>query len=252
LQKEKIDSRGTLTDNFRTITTDPFGDIAKDSLIDTVTIAQEIKNTILNSKEFFGLIPRKFNTAIVGRVNPIGNFWANDALFAIAKKGNELGFNLYLGGRNSQVAKSINIFIYQKDTLKLFLSVARVYSRLCERGSRAKIRLFHLIENLGMERVKSEIEKEFGSRIETEGELLVDVPKEIDSVKLKDGYFGYRIVSQYGELSIDRLEEIVSLSKQNNIRIRFGIDQNIYIVSKGRLSVKTESETLNIHILRRE
>jgi len=100
------------------------------------------------------------------------------------------------------------------------------------RGSRAKIRLFHLIEKVGIKKVRDWIEQYFGRKLENEGVLLLKEPKEINNIiKLKDGFWGYKIVSNYGELNLKTLENIVYLVKYRDVKVRFGVDQNIYLIS---------------------
>ncbi len=125
LQSKGIKTHQTLTDNFRTIATDPFSDFAIGSHFNISSIITSIREFFLDNREFMGLLPRKFNSAIISTETPTANFWGNDALFALSKKGNKVGFNLYLGGKNSEVAKSADIFIEPEETVETFYSYCR-------------------------------------------------------------------------------------------------------------------------------
>ena len=69
-----------------------------------------------------------------------------------------LGFNIYLGGKNAKVAQDADIFVVPEDVLKLFEAVAETYQQYGLRGSRSKVRLFHLIEKEGMEQLRIWVE----------------------------------------------------------------------------------------------
>ncbi len=237
LQRAKINTKQSLTDNFRAITTDPFFDFEKEMEFELKPIIDSILDFFLDNEQFMGLIPRKFNTAFVATKEPITNFWGNDALFALAKRGDEVGFNLYLGGKNSEVAKSSNIFITPNQTRELFIALAKTFKERGLRGSRSKTRLFHLIETVGVKRVRGWIEESFGQELQSEGELLLKEPKDKSFVELRDGYFGYKIPSNYGEISVDKLAKIAQNQGQT---IRFGSDQNIYIITKDAPSFQRE------------
>ncbi len=243
-QKKGLKTHQSLTDNFRAITTDPFSDFAKDSYFKIDEIVESIRDYILDNPKLFGLIPRKFNTALISRENPIGSFWANDALFALAKKGKEFGFNLYLGGKNSEVAKSADIFITPDKTKELFQAVVEVFNEDGLRATRSKMRLFHLIEAVGMEKVREKIQNKLKWQLQSEGELLLKEPKEVDFIELRDGYFGQRVLSKYGEIELSDLESILEIAKKE-AQIKIGIDQNLYLITKTPLKKEPKSN-LNI------
>ena len=63
--------------------------------------------------------------------------------------------------------------LYPTDVLKLFEAVAETYQQHGLRGSRSKVRLFHLIEKEGMEQLRVWIEDFFGKSLESAGTLLM-------------------------------------------------------------------------------
>jgi ferredoxin-nitrite reductase len=244
IQKSGIKTHQTLTDNFRSIVTDPLCDLEEDLGFNTQKIIASIRDFFLDNKEFFGTIPRKFNTAIISTKTPIDSFWGNDALFGLAKKENRLGFNLYLGGKNSEVAKSADIFILPEDIKNLFIAIARVFNEDGLRGSRSKTRMFHLIEKIGMESLREKIEIKFGSKLQRAGELLLKRKlRKIESLKIKDNLFIEKVESKYGEIKLTLLEKILELK---DVTIRFGIDQNIYLISKKPINLKESRKNLQI------
>jgi len=245
LRQNGVETHQSLTDNFRAIVTDPFADLSLDSGFESLPIIKQIRDFFIDNHQFFGMIPRKFNTALISREKPVSNFWGNDALFALAKKDGTLGFNLYLGGKNSEVAKSANIFITPEQTKELFIAIAQVFLDSGFRGSRAKTRLFHLIETIGMDSLRKQIETNFTKELESEGELLLKSPTSQPTQKLKDGLWGERIRTKYGEISTKDLERALKMLAVQNSQLRLGVDQNLYLITPQKASFKQKNQSKN-------
>ncbi len=195
----------TLTDNFRAIVTSEYN--AKESPIYCYDIIKDIQNSILKNPKYVGMLPRKFNTAIIGDENISFNFWGNDLIFALAKRDNILGFNIYLGGKNSEVAKSVDIFCTKDEVKDIFLAVADIFLKHQSRGSRAKLRLFYLIQNLGFKKIRELIENELEKKLPNEGTLLVKSSKEFNE-PIFTRYYG-----RFGEIDAN---EILDATKTFN------------------------------------
>jgi len=75
----------------------------------------QMHSIIVGNEGYMGMLPRKFNTAVIGRENPLLNPWGNDLLFALSRKDEKWGFNIYLGGKNSFCAQNADIFIHPKN-----------------------------------------------------------------------------------------------------------------------------------------
>ena len=225
-----ISTSQTLTDNFRAIVTDPYDGEALDSHIDCYPLIEKINQLIIDNPYWTGTIPRKFNTAIIGREKPLVNPWSNDLLFALAKKENVTGFNIYLGGKNAKVSQDADMFVVPEDVLKLFEAVAETYQHHGLRGSRSKIRLFHLIEKEGMEQLRVWIENRFGKSLETAGTLLMQSSHYQSETALKEGAIASVYSSRYGESSSNELDALLSRAREQGAEIRLGIDQSFHLL----------------------
>ncbi len=197
----------TLTDNFRAVTTEPLTNLAS-TKIDTVKIINSITKEFISDSDYFGMLPRKFNSSIIGTEFATFNPWGSDLLMLLSKKESKVGFNLYLGGKNSEVAKSIDIFIEEDMAKKLFFAVAKLYLNKGFRGSRSKCRVHFLVKELGVKEIKKELESIVGDSLATEGRLLVEFTKDI-VVKLNIKSYG-----AYGELSLDNLQQAIGSNRE--------------------------------------
>ena len=230
LHRGGITTHQTLTDNFRAITTDPYDGAAADSRIDTQPLVAQIRERILDRPEWMGTIPRKFNTAIIGRITPLVNPWANDLLFALAQRDGAWGFNVYLGGKNSEVARPVDIFILPEAVPDLFMAVAGVFQEHGLRGSRAKIRFFHLIESVGMAQVRDWIEAAMGQELSQNGELQMARAVPTGATLLGDGRYGEMVATRYGDVTADELLAVISRAHREHLEIHLGTDQNFHLI----------------------
>ena len=219
----------TLTDNFRNIVTDPYDGVHESSRLEVYPLIMEMQKIFLNQKAWMGMLPRKFNTAISATAKSSVHFYSNDLFFALAQKEGKWGFNIYLGGKNSEVAKDADIFVLPQQVPAMFEAVARAYSRYGLRGSRARTRLFHLLEATGMEDFRQKIGAFYPERLQSAGNLSVETVPKRTFEKMKEGRFGYCYRSSFGRIDVAELTRIARYAADNALEIRLGTDQNIYL-----------------------
>ncbi len=241
LAQEKMVTLQTLTDNFRNIVTDPYDGVATESKIETYDLIEQMQNIFLNKSEWMGTLPRKFNTAICGTLSNSVHFFGNDLFFALAKKVEDWGFNLYLGGKNSAVAQDANIFILPQNVSLMFESVAKAYRVYGLRGSRSKTTLFHLLESIGIEVFVKKISQFYPEKMESKGQLSLDKNAPSSYQVLNDGSYGYCYQSRFGVIDLETWERLLSFAIDKKLQIRFGVDQNLYFLGLKEKSVPFNS-----------
>ncbi len=232
LREGGVTTLQTLTDNFRNIVTDPLDGRARESWMEVYALVREMESFFLGEKAWMGMLPRKFNIAVTANPASGLHFFGNDLFFAPAQKEGRFGFNLYLGGKNSEAAKCANIFVPAGESVAMFRAVAQAYMKYGLRGSRSKTRLFHLLQVMGMALFREKIAHFYGGKLEAAGRLLKGEGLSFHEVfvPLKDGSYAYRYQSRFGEISTKALREIVTFVKREEVEVRFGIDQNIYLL----------------------
>ena len=238
---EALNRRGliawqTLTDNFRALLTDPLSDCAPDARIDTFAILEKIQNLFLAKAEWMGTLPRKFNTALIGRETPSFNPWGNDLLFALAQREGSWGFNLYLGGKNSETAQNADIFCRAEEASELFLAVAAVFREHGLRGSRAKTRLFHLIEAVGMKQVRDWIEEVCGRTLPKAGELRMR-----SSALNRDRLLPIQRLGHHGEIDTKTLLQAAQEAETKNLTLRLTPYQELWLFDPNEIQYSTPS-----------
>ena len=230
LKQNKLTTLQTFTDNFRNIVTDPYDGVDVNSKIETYELIEQMQHVFLDRSEWMGMLPRKFNTAICGTTRTHTHFFGNDLFFALASKKGEWGFNLFLGGKNSEVAQDADIFVTAKEVPLMFEAVAKAYRAYGLRGTRSRTRLFYLLEAIGMEAFVVHVAEFYPKKIVSRGKLHVEKASFSSYRKLVDGNYGYCLQSKFGKVDIGRLEESMRYAKKENLEIRIGVDQNLYLL----------------------
>ena len=223
-----------LTDNVRNIVTDPLDGVAKDCEIEVFGMIEKMQKIFLKNCNYLGLIPRKFNVAISGCKSHIQSFFAQDCYFGLAKKGERLGFNLYLGGKNSELAQDADIFVPTSEVVAVFEAVLRAYKKYGLRSSRTKARLYHLLQEIGLDGFKEKMREFYPKDFLLAGKPLIKKGEVSLYRKLKDGKYAYRHQTEFGNIDLEEFLAIVELAKTYDVRL--GVDQNIYILGLDKQS----------------
>ena len=217
-------------DNIRNIVTDVYDGANKHSMLEVQPIIEQMQNYILKNPKYVGMLPRRVSIGISGNSANVNSFFANDIYFALAKKDDAYGFNLFLGGKNTEVAQNADIFLAYEDVFEFFKAFVFTFYTHGSRFSRSKTRLVYLIKDIGLEKLKELLEIEFGKKFLSAGELQLKHVEFEEFEELSDGTYGYCYQSDFGRLKPDEMLQIASYAKENNASLRIGIDQNIYIL----------------------
>ena len=219
----------TLTDNFRNIVTDPFDGESGTSRIEAYPLIKEMESLFLKNPDYVGTLPRKFNTAICGTVESGHSFFGNDLYFALAQKGVRVGFNLYLGGKNSAMAQDADIFVEKDEVATLFDAVIQTYLHYGLRGTRSKTRLFHLLQSIGLEGFKTRLQSYYPNSLQHAGTLLARKCATREFTQLREGDYAFCYRSRFGEISTEELSMLCDYAEAEKLSVRIGVDQNLYL-----------------------
>ena len=217
-------------DNVRNIVTDAYDGVGKYAYLETYPIIEKMQEYILKNPRYVGMLPRRVSIGVSGNSANVSSFFANDLYFALAKKGETLGFNVYMGGKNTEVAQSADVFLKEDEVFDFFKAFVEAFYLHGSRFSRSKTRLFYLIEDIGVDALKTYIEKEYGEAFEGAGEIFLEKAAFSQNEELKDGSFSFCYQTDFGRLDTREMKMIAHYASENNAEIRVGIDQNIYLL----------------------
>ncbi|NJR25909.1 MAG: ferredoxin--nitrite reductase [Richelia sp. CSU_2_1] len=169
LQSVGLTSVQSGMDNVRNITGSPVAGLDADELFDTRELAVQVQDAITNNGEgnpAFSNLPRKFNIAIAGCRDNSVHAEINDIAFVPAYKDGNFGFNVLVGGffsaKRCEAAIPLNAWVDPSDVVDLCTAILIVYRDSGPRANRQKSRLMWLIDELGIEQFRAEVEQQLG------------------------------------------------------------------------------------------
>jgi ferredoxin-nitrite reductase len=231
---KKLNSCGLTTwqsfgDNIRNIVTNVYDGRGRYNEIETYPIIMQMQEYIVKNPRYVGMLPRRVSIAVSGNRASVTSFFANDLYFALAKKDGIYGFNVFMGGKNTEIAQDADIFLLKDEVFDFFKAFVEAFYLHGSRYSRSKTRLFYLIEEKGMDTLKEFIQKEYKKPFESAGELQLEKVTFSQNELLKDNTYSFCYQSDFARLNADEMKEIAQKAKEENLEIRLGIDQNIYL-----------------------
>jgi ferredoxin-nitrite reductase len=236
-------------DNIRNIVTDVYDGVNKYAHLEVQALIEEMQEYILKNPKYVGMLPRRVSIGISGNSANVSSFFANDLYFALAKKDGLYGFNLYMGGKNTEIAQDANIFLKYEDVVDFFKAFVSTFYTHGSRFSRSKTRLYYMIEEIGLSALLELIQQEYNKPFEPAGKIeLQDVVFQ-EFEELKDGSYAYCYQSDFGRLKVKEIRELADFAKTSNASIRIGIDQNIYILGLQEKKIPFSSPALSSTIV---
>jgi ferredoxin-nitrite reductase len=249
-------------DNVRNITGDAVAGLDAAELFDTRELVQQIQDMITNNGEGnseFSNLPRKFNIAITGGRDNSVHAEINDLAFVPAfREGfpETFGFNILVGGffsaKRCDAAIPLNAWVAPEDVVAVCRAVLEVFRDHGLRANRQKSRLMWLIDEMGLEVFRQQIETKIGKSL-----LPAAAKDEIDWEKRDHlgifpqkqpglSYVGLQV--PVGRLSAEDMFEFARLAEvYGSAEIRLTVEQNVIIpnIDAENLAILTTETILN-------
>ncbi|KAK1558456.1 hypothetical protein Q3G72_002499 [Acer saccharum] len=153
-------------DNVRNPVGNPLAGIDPQEIIDTRPYTNLLSHYITANSQGNPTItnlPRKWNVCVVGSHDLYEHPHINDLAYMPATKDGRFGFNLLVGGffspKRCAEAVPLDAWVAADDVIPLCKAVLEAFRDLGFRGNRQKTRMMWLIDELGIEGFRSEVEK---------------------------------------------------------------------------------------------
>jgi ferredoxin-nitrite reductase len=230
-------------DSARNVLCCPVSGLGRDEVIDAFPIAQEINDYFTGNREYANL-PRKFKMSITGCLEDCAQAEINDiGLLPARAEDGTLGFNLRVGGGLSdgpRMASDIDVFVKPEDVVEITRGIAQVFGELGNRENRWTARMRYLVQELGPEGFRAELEKRVSVGLPPAGEDLTKHYRgdHVGVHPQKESGLHYVGLSvPVGRMSGEHLEEVGWLAAEYGHDVRLATDQNLVItgVPEGRL-----------------
>ncbi len=233
-----LDSVGITTfqtgiDNFRNIVTSSFDGHIDGGHIECMPIIEELQSIFLKREEWIGILPRKFNTAIIGAGVNDCNIFGHDCCFLPARKNGISGFNLFLGGKVGVQAQDTGLFVQREQVKPVFEAIIKLFKQYGFRDNRNKNRLHFLIEAAGMDAFSRAIADQLDFDLSDSGELLLNAEHRVGSdgcVELAKNKKAVLFSIPSGIFSGSDMVEAAEVAYASSAELRLSIEQSFYMI----------------------
>jgi ferredoxin-nitrite reductase len=230
-------------DNVRNITASPVSGIDGAELIDTRELVQQVQDLITSNGQGnpkFTNLPRKFNIAIGGCPDNSIHAEINDIAFVPAFRDGVIGFNVVVGGffSASRIAPAVplNVWVSPDQVVDFCDAALVVFRDNGPRANRQKSRLMWLIDEWGIERLRSEIEAQMGQMLfpaSAKDEVNWDKRDHLGVYAQKQAglnYVGLHVPA--GRLFAEDFLELARVAEVYGIgEMRLTVEQNVIVVN---------------------
>jgi len=148
----------------RNTTTDPFAGVTPDELEDPRPWCEIIRQWSTLHPEF-AYLPRKFKIAVTGSPRDRAASQVHDiGLHLVQNDAGEVGFEVLVGGglgRTPVIGKQIRPFLEKRHLLSYLEAILRVYNLKGRRDNKFKARIKILVEAMGIDAFRDEVEAEW-------------------------------------------------------------------------------------------
>jgi ferredoxin-nitrite reductase len=222
-------------DSARNVLCCPVSGLGREEAIDAYPVAQNISNYFTGNREYANL-PRKFKMSVTGCLEDCAQAEINDIGMLPARlEDGTLGFNLRVGGGLSdgpRMASDIDVFVRPEDAVEITRGIAQVFGELGDRENRWTARMRYLVQELGPEGFREELEKRVSVELLPAGE---DLTKRYRGdhvgvhLQKEEGIYYVGLSVPVGRMSGEQFEEAGRLAEEYGSEMRLATDQNLII-----------------------
>jgi ferredoxin-nitrite reductase len=213
----------------------PVSGLGHDEVIDAYPVAQAISDYFTGNREYANL-PRKFKMSVTGCLEDCAQAEINDIGMLPARlEDGTLGFNVRVGGGLSdgpRMASDIDVFVRPEEAVEITRGIAQVFGELGDRENRWICRMRYLVQELGPEGFREELEKRTAFELTPAGEDLTKHYRG-DHVGVhaqkEEGLYYVGLNVLVGRMSGEQFAEAGRLAGEYGGEIRLATDQNFII-----------------------
>jgi ferredoxin-nitrite reductase len=231
-------------DSARNVLCCPVSGLGHEEVIDAYPVAQAISDYFTGNREYANL-PRKFKMSVTGCLEDCAQAEINDIGMLPARlEDGTVGFNLRVGGGLSdgpRMASDIDVFVRPEEAVEITRGVAQVFGELGNRENRWTARMRYLVQELGPEGFREELEKRVSVELLPAGDDLTRRYRGdhvgVHPQKSRGGsrtaptsrlyYVGLNV--PVGRMSGEQFEVAGRLAEEYGDGVRLATDQNLII-----------------------
>ncbi|HEV2743036.1 MAG TPA: ferredoxin--nitrite reductase, partial [Rubrobacter sp.] len=221
-------------DSARNVLCCPVSGLDHEEVIDAYPIAQAISDYFTGNREYANL-PRKFKMSVTGCLEDCAQAEINDIGMLPARlEDGTIGFNLRVGGGLSdgpRMASDIDVFVRPEEAVEITRGIAQVFGELGDRENRWTARMRYLVQKIGPEAFRAELQKRVSVELTPAGEDLTKHYRgdHVGVHAQNDGLYYVGLNVPVGRMSGEQFVEAGRLAGEYGAEIRLATDQNFII-----------------------
>ncbi|HEX9788318.1 MAG TPA: Rieske 2Fe-2S domain-containing protein [Candidatus Binatia bacterium] len=244
-------------DNIRGVVGCPVAGLTPNELFDASRVVREFNQIFVGNKAFTNL-PRKFNVTITACKEVCTHAESQDLALTPATKeidGAQIGgFNIAVGGKlgsgGFRIASPLNVFVTPQEAAAVCRHIVMIFRDHGARELRTKARLAFLIENWGVGKFRSELERRVDRALACAGKDQ-RMQKHTDHVgvfRQKQAGLNYvGLAVPVGRVTSEQMLQLAALAENyGNGQLRLTVGQNLIIpnVSDAKIGELTSEPVL--------
>ncbi|MDP9440410.1 MAG: ferredoxin--nitrite reductase [Actinomycetota bacterium] len=221
-------------DSARNVLCCPVSGLDHEEVIDAYPVAQAISDYFTGNREYANL-PRKFKMSVTGCLEDCAQAEINDiGLLPARLEDGTIGFNLRVGGGLSdgpRMASDIDVFVRPEEAVEITRGIAQVFGELGDRENRWTARMRYLVQRIGPEAFREELQKRVTVELTPAGEDLTKHYRgdHVGVHPQKDGLYYVGLNVPVGRMSGEQFVEAGRLAEVYGSEVRLATDQNLVI-----------------------
>ncbi|HEV2093684.1 MAG TPA: ferredoxin--nitrite reductase [Rubrobacter sp.] len=221
-------------DSARNVLCCPVSGLDHEEVIDAYPVAQAISDYFTGNREYANL-PRKFKMSVTGCLEDCAQAEINDIGMLPARlEDGTIGFNLRVGGGLSdgpRMASDIDVFVRPEEAVEITRGIAQVFGELGDRENRWTARMRYLVQKIGPEAFREELQKRVSVELTPAGEDLTKHYRgdHVGVHAQRDGLYYVGLNVPVGRMSGEQFVEAGRLAEQYGSEVRLATDQNLVI-----------------------
>ena len=221
-------------DSARNVLCCPVSGLDHEEVIDAYPVAQAINDYFTGNREYANL-SRKFKMSVTGCLEDCAQAEINDIGMLPARlEDGTIGFNLRVGGGLSdgpRMASDIDVFVRPEEAVEITRGIAQVFGELGDRENRWTARMRYLVQKIGPEAFREELQKRVSVELTPAGEDLTKHYRgdHVGVHAQKDGLYYVGLNVPVGRMSGEQFAEAGRLAEVYGSEVRLATDQNLVI-----------------------
>ncbi len=224
-------------DSARNVLCCPVSGLDAGEVVEAYPVARAVSSFFTGNREYANL-PRKFKMSVTGCLEDCAQAEINDVgLWPARLDDGTVGFNVLVGGGLSdgpRMGSDVDVFVRPEQAVELTRAIAQLFGELGDRENRWTCRLRYLVQELGPERFRAELQERTQFPLAPAGESLTRRYRG-DHVGVhaqkQEGrnYVGLSVT--VGRMQGDNLVEAARLARTyGSGELRLATDQNLVLV----------------------